>query len=72
MYPQFQGFVELISRYLGDAFLNDFPFGPKNAQYMAPKYDSKFIEIVNNHLKNPLLTSLRLSCCTFVNDKNKV
>ena len=65
----FKDLVELISQCGAEEFCNHLLFGPKNAQYMSPKYISKFFEIKNDHTERPLLTSLRSSYFTFFNDE---
>ena len=65
----FKDSVELISQFGGNELCNHLLFGPKNTQYMSPKYISKFTERINDHTEKPLLASLRLSYFTFFNEE---
>lgn len=52
--------MELISQCGGGELCNHLLSGPKNAQYMSPKHNSKFIEIMIDHIENLFrLTLLR-------------
>lgn len=64
--------VELISQCGGGELCNHLLPGPKNAQYMSPKHNSKFIEIMIDHIENLFrLTLLRSSYLTSFNDKTQ-
>ena len=64
--------VELISQCGGGELCNHLLSGPKNAQYMSPKHNSKFIEIMIDHIENLFrLTLLRSSYLTSFNDKTQ-
>ena len=66
----FKDLMKLISQCERHELCNHLLFGPTNAQHMSPKYISKFTEIMNDHIENLLLASLRSSSYfTFLNDE---
>ena len=67
----FKDLVKLISLCRGHELCSHRLFGLKNAQYLFPQYISKFTEVMNDHIKNLLLVSLRSSYFIFFNDKTQ-
>ena len=55
----FQTLAELVSKCDGKELQTHLLTSPKNAWYMSPDYLQKYIQIMDNYLKIPLIASLR-------------
>ena len=57
----FKSIVELVAACGGEEIKKHLLHAPQNANYMSPEYISKYIQIMDDHIKLPLLTSLSSS-----------
>ena len=66
----FKSIVELAAACRVEEIKKHLLHTPENANYMSPEYISKYIQIMDDHIKLPLLTSLRsFDPFTFFNDE---
>ena len=57
----FKSIVELVAAYSGEEIKKHLLYAPQNANYVSPEYIFKCIQIMDDHIKLPLLASLRSS-----------
>ena len=67
----FKNLVELIAECGGREIKTHLLTAPKNAVYISPPYIAKYIDIMNNYLKEPLLASLQSGKYTLYNDETQ-
>ena len=66
----FKSIVELVAACDGEKIKKHLLHAPQNANYISPEYISNYIQIMNDHIKLPLLASLRtFGPFTFFNDE---
>ena len=57
----FKSIVELVAAYSGEEIKKHLLYAPQNANHVSPEYIFKCIQIMDDHIKLPLLASLRSS-----------
>ena len=57
----FKSVVEFVAACGREEIKKHLLHAPENANYMSPEYISKYIQIMDDHIKLPLLASLRFS-----------
>ena len=67
----FQDIVELIAECGGKEVQTHLLSAPKNATYMSAQYIAKYIDVINQYLEVPLLTSLRQNKFAMYNDETR-
>ena len=66
----FKSIVELVAACDGEKIKKHPLHAPQNANYISPEYISNYIQIMNDHIKLPLLASLRtFGPFTLLNDE---
>ena len=67
----FKSLVELIADCGSEEIKLHLLTAANNATYMSPQFISKYIAIMNDYIRTPLLTSLRSSKFAFYNDETQ-
>ena len=67
----FQDIVELVAECGGKEVQTHLLSAPKNATYMSAQYIAKYIDVINQYLEVPLLTSLRQNKFAMYNDETR-